>query len=105
MIRNTTTNKYYALSPGYSDISYYAPTWEANASYSNTGSAAVRYNSTVLFGGLRPPYVGSTTSAIAPPSVPAGLYQVFVDDKFENGPLATRYLTTSLTPLVPIQLF
>ena len=104
MVRNTTTNKFYALSPGYNDMLYF-PTWDANATYSNTGGASVRYNSTTLFGGLTPPYTGPTTSANTPQRVPAGYYQVYVDDKNEYGSLPTKYLTTSLTPFVPLQLF
>lgn len=103
MVRNTVTLKYYALSSGYNDASIF-PTWDANATYPNTGSAAVRYNSIALFGGLTPPLVGPTTSAIAPQKVPAGFYHVYVDDKKEANSLPTTYLTTAGLS-APVQLF
>ena len=106
MVRNTATNKFYSLtSPLPNGV--LTPAWEASVEYGNTGNALVRYNSNSLFGGLVG-RVGPTTSAITPPKVPAGLYQVYIDESilYYGGPSAspTKYLTTSLTPFVPVQL-
>ena len=107
MVRNTATNKYYALSPGYDDLgssAQFAPSWEANVAYGNTGNAPIRYNSTTLYGGIA--FSGApTTSANTPQPVPAGYYQVYVDDKNSGSPFPERFLTTSGNPGTPIQLF
>ncbi len=99
IVRNTATKRYYALSPGYTfDPSYsdFFPSWDADASYPNTGGKTIRYNSTALFGGLNAPYVGVTASTLTPPAVPAGNYEVYLDDKYAQSGALTTYLTAPI---------
>ena len=92
-VRNIVTGRYYCLSPG----AFYPPyntgplltcsglpaSWDASALVPNTGTEAIRYNSTSLVAGQ------------SPGAIPAGNYQVYLDAL--DGTSLTKYLTTAPT--------